>query len=55
MLTTHAGFRRVHLDYPVDKEVHVFMEKSFAPDPGGLQRMLRAGKRAEQKNLKIAS
>ena len=55
MLTTHAGFRRVHLDYAVDQGMHVFMEKSFAPDPGGLKRMLRAGKRAEAKNLKIAS
>jgi len=55
MLTAHAGFRRVHLDYAVDKGMHVFMEKSFAPDPGGLKRMLRAGKRAEKRNLKIAS
>lgn len=55
MLTAHAGFRRVHLDYAVDKGMHVFMEKSFAPDPGGLKRMLRAGERAKEKNLKIAS
>ena len=55
MLTTHAGFRRVHLDYAVDKGMHVFMEKSFAPDPGGLKRMLRAGERAKKNNLKIAS
>ena len=55
MLTTHAGFRRVHLDYAVDQGMHVFMEKSFAPDPGGLKRMLRAGQRAKEKNLKIAS
>jgi len=55
MLTAHAGFRRVHLDYAVDKGMHVFMEKSFAPDPGGLKRMLRAGERAQKKNLKIAS
>ena len=55
MLTTHAGFRRVHLDYAVDQGMHVFMEKSFAPDPGGLKRMLRAGERAKEKNLKIAS
>ena len=55
MLTTHDGFRRVHLDYAVDKGIHVFMEKGFAPDPGGLKRMLRAGERAKQKNLKIAA
>lgn len=55
MLTTHAGFRGVHLDYAVDKGMHVFMEKSFAPDPAGLKRMLRAGERANKQNLKIAS
>ncbi len=55
LLTAHAGFRRVHMDYAVDKGIHVFMEKSFAPDPGGLKRMLRAGERAKEKNLKIAA
>ena len=55
MLTAHAGFRRVHFDYAVDQGMHVFMEKSFAPDPGGLKRMLRAGERAKKKNLKIAA
>jgi predicted dehydrogenase len=55
MLTAHAGFRRVHFDYAVDKGMHVFMEKSFAPDPGGLKRMLRAGERAKKQNLKIVS
>lgn len=54
LLTAHAGFRQLHLDYAVDKGVHVFMEKSFAPDPGGLKRMLRAGRRAQEKNVKIA-
>ncbi len=55
LLTTHAAFRRVHLDYAVQRGINVFMEKSFAPDPAGLKRMLRAGEAAEQKNLKIAS
>jgi predicted dehydrogenase len=55
LLTAHAGFRQVHLDYAVEKGVHVFMEKSFAADPGGLKRMLRAGERANRKNLKIAA
>jgi predicted dehydrogenase len=53
LLTAHAAFRQLHLDYAVDKGVHVFMEKSFAADPGGLKRMLRAGERAKEKNLKI--
>jgi len=55
MLTTHAAFRPTHLDYAVEKGVNVFMEKSFAPDPAGVQQILRAGEAAEKKNLKIAA
>jgi len=55
MLTTHAGFRAPHLEYAVEKGVNVFMEKDFAADPGGVQRIIRAGEAAEKKNLKIAA
>jgi predicted dehydrogenase len=55
MLTAYAYCRPTHLDYAVEKGVNVFMEKSFAPDPGGLRRMLRAGEEADKKNLKIAA
>ena len=55
MLTTHAGFRAVHLEYAVEKGVNVFMEKDFAADPGGVKKILRAGEAAEKKNLKIAA
>ena len=55
MLTTHAAFRAPHLEYAIEKGVNVFMEKDFATDPGGVQRMLRAGEAAEKKNLKIAA
>ena len=55
MLTTHAAFRPTHLDYAVEKGVHVFMEKSFAPDFAGLHQVLQAGERAKAKNLKIAT
>lgn len=55
LLTTHAGFRPTHLEYAVEKGVNVFMEKDFAADPGGIQRILRAGAAAEKKNLKIAA
>ncbi|OHB84684.1 MAG: hypothetical protein A2V98_18920 [Planctomycetes bacterium RBG_16_64_12] len=55
LLTTRAYPRATHLDYAVEKGVNVFMEKSFAPDPGGLKRMIRAGEAAEKKNLKIAA
>ena len=55
LLTTHAAFRPMHLEYAVRKGVHVFMEKNFAPDPGGAQRVIRAGEEAKKKNLKIAA
>ena len=31
------------------------MEKDFAPDAGGIKRILRAGEAAEKKNLKVAA
>jgi predicted dehydrogenase len=55
LLTTHAAFRPIHLEYAVAKGVNVFMEKSFAPDPAGIKRIIRAGEAAEKKNLKIAA
>jgi len=39
----------------VQKGVNVFMEKSFAPDPVGIRRIIRAGEAAEKKKLKIAA
>ncbi len=55
LCTTHAAFRGIHVEHAVEKGMHVFMEKTFAPDPGGLKRILRAGEAAEKKNLKIAA
>ena len=55
MLTGYAGFRPAQLEYAVQKGVHVFMEKSFATDPVGLRRVIRAGEEAEKKGLKIAA
>lgn len=54
LLTTHAAFRAGHFEYAVQKGVNVFMEKTFAPDPSGIKRMLRTGEAAQQKNLKVA-
>jgi len=51
---THSAFRATHLEYAIEKGVNVFMEKSFAPDPGGTKRILRLGEAAAKKNLKIA-
>lgn len=53
MCTTRAYIRPVHVEYAVQKGINVFMEKPFAPDPGGLKRLLRAGEEAEKKNVKI--
>ena len=55
LLTTHAAFRATQLAYAVEKGVNVFMEKSFAPDPGGIQQVLQLGEAAEKKNLKVAT
>lgn len=55
LCTTHAAFRGLHVEYAVAKGVHVFMEKTFAPDPGGIRRILKAGEAAEQKGLKIGA
>ncbi|MBN1508308.1 MAG: hypothetical protein JW955_15780 [Sedimentisphaerales bacterium] len=50
---THAAFRPTHVAYAVDKGINVFMEKSFAPDPGGTKDILRIGEIAKKKNLTI--
>jgi predicted dehydrogenase len=55
MLTGYAGFRPGQLEYAVEKGVNVFMEKSFACDPPGVRRVIKAGEAAREKNLKIAA
>jgi myo-inositol 2-dehydrogenase / D-chiro-inositol 1-dehydrogenase len=55
ILATPPAFRPIHLEYAVNKGVHVFMEKSFAVDAPGTRRVLQAGKLAEQKNVKVAA
>ena len=54
LLATPPAFRPMHLEYAVQKGMHVFMEKSFAVDAPGIRRVLRAGEEATKKNLKIA-
>ncbi len=54
LLATPPAFRPIHLEYAVQKGMHVFMEKSFAVDAPGIRRVLRAGEEATKKNLKIA-
>ncbi len=55
MLTTRSYCRPTHFVHAVDQGVNVFMEKSFASDPGGSHRMLKAGKLADEKGLKVAA
>ncbi len=55
MLTGYAGFRPAQLEYAVQKGVNVFMEKSFATDPPGVRRVIKAGEEAQKKGLKIAA
>lgn len=54
LLTTRAAFRPMQFEYAVAKGVNVFMEKSFAADPAGIQRVLRVTETAEKKKLKVA-
>jgi predicted dehydrogenase len=55
MLTGYAGLRPRQLEYAVQKGVHVFMEKSFAADPVGVRRVIKAGEEADKKGVKIAA
>jgi len=53
LLTTHAAFRPLHLEYAVQKGVNVFAEKSFAADSPAVRRWLNAADLSEEKNLKV--
>jgi len=53
LLTTHAAFRPLHLEYAVNKGVNIFAEKSFATDSPNVRRWLKAAELSEQKNLKV--
>ena len=54
ILATPPAFRPIHFEYAVEKGMNVFMEKSFAVDPKGIRRVLKAGELAKEKNLKVA-
>ena len=54
ILATPPAFRPLHVEYAVERGCNVFMEKSFAVDAPGIRRILKAGEKAEAKNLKIA-
>ena len=53
-LAPPPAFRPSHVEYAVSKDLHVFMEKSFAVDGPGIRRSLKCGEEAKRQNLKIA-
>ena len=55
LLATPPVFRPQHVEYAVDKGVHVFMEKPFATDSPGTRRLQKAIHKADENNIKISS
>jgi len=55
MLCGYAGWRPGQLEYAVSRGINVFMEKSFATDPPGVRRVIKAGEEADKKGVKIAA
>jgi predicted dehydrogenase len=53
LLATAPAFRPLHVEYAVNKGVHIFMEKSFGVDAPGVRKIMQAGELAKQKSLKI--
>src|SRR4029078_144278 len=53
LLCGPPGFRPEHFEYAVERGKHVFMEKPVATNAPSIQRILAAGKVAEQKGLKV--
>lgn len=53
ILATPPAFRPEHLEMAVDAGKHVFMEKPLSCDGPGTRRILAAGKKADEKNLKV--
>ena len=54
ILATPPAFRPTHVEYAVNKGLHVFMEKSFATDIPGLRRIEAAAKAVDEKGTKLA-
>ncbi|MFV2070209.1 MAG: Gfo/Idh/MocA family protein, partial [Pirellulales bacterium] len=55
ILASTPHFRPRHLEYAVQKGVHIFAEKPVATDPVGLRRCLAASQAAKEKNLSLVS
>lgn len=53
ILGTPPAFRPEHFEFAVAEGKHVFMEKPLSCDSPGTRRILEAGKKATEKNLKV--
>jgi predicted dehydrogenase len=54
LLATPPAFRPIHFEHAVERDMNVFMEKSFAVDAPGIRRVLKTGEAATRKGLKVA-
>jgi predicted dehydrogenase len=55
LLATPPHFRPEHLEYGVEKGVHLFVEKPVAVDAPGVRRVLASVEKAQQKGLSLVS
>ncbi|MBC8327524.1 MAG: Gfo/Idh/MocA family oxidoreductase [Planctomycetes bacterium] len=55
ILATSPHFRPLHMEYAVQKGVHLFVEKPVAVDAKGVKRVLEACRVAKQKGLSVVS
>ncbi|NCF99776.1 MAG: Gfo/Idh/MocA family oxidoreductase, partial [Planctomycetia bacterium] len=51
ILATPPGFRPIHFEAAIEAGKHVFMEKPVATDGPGIRQVLKAAKKAKEKNL----
>jgi len=55
LLCTPPGFRPDHIEYAVNKGMHIFAEKPCATDPPGVRRILALEDKMRQKNIGLLS
>lgn len=53
ILATPPAFRPEHFEFAIAENKHVFMEKPLSCDSPGTRRILEAGQKADEKNLKV--
>lgn len=55
ILATPPGFRPIHVQAGVDRNVHMFIEKPVAVDSAGVRAMLKAGEEGKRKGLSMVA